>query len=332
MSEAPRSAAARNEPIHPQPPTPIPEKPARRSASNLSLRLVTAGLLIPPVLYAIWQGGLWVVGVVVAMTLQGLREFYDLIEQKGAHPLRGFGMAAGASLPVVAYLGSEYHATVLMTTVLLAMMVMQLSKAQIGEALESISGTFFGVFYVGWLLSHAVVLRQFADVVAGKWSDAVLILMHPEVGAFYLLFAISVVVAGDAGAYFAGRAWGRTKLAPKVSPGKTVEGAAGAVVASLACGLLLKALADRFAPGLSAQLGWLATAFLACILSVVGIVGDLVESLLKRDAEVKDSGTLLPGTGGVLDRIDSNLLAIPVMYYLMLAYTYLELGSPGVLR
>ncbi len=324
MSEAPRTAPLRHEPIHPQPPTPVAEP--RRSASNLTLRLLTASLLIPPVLWAIWQGAIWVLAIVVVMTLQGLREFYDLIEQKGAHPLRGFGMAAGAALPVVAFLGSEYHATVLMTVVLLAMMVMQLSKAQISEALESISGTFFGVFYVGWLLSHAVVLRDFASVIAGKWPHASLVLVDPQVGAFYLLFVISVVVAGDVGAYFAGRTWGRHKLAPNVSPGKTVEGAAGAVVASLFVGLLLKGLADRFAPGLSAQLGWIATVILACTLSVVGIIGDLVESLLKRDAEVKDSGTLLPGTGGVLDRIDSNLLAIPVMYYLLTAYTYLQVG------
>lgn len=331
MSEAPRTAPLGSEPIHPQPPTPLAHAP-RRARSNLTLRLVTAFLLIPPVLYAVYQGGLWVLAIVVGFTLQGLREFYDLIEQKGAHPLRSFGLAAGAALPVVAYLGSEYHATVLMTVVLLAMMVMQLSKSQIGEALESISGTFFGVFYVGWLLSHAVVLREFAGVVSGKWADASLSLMHPMVGAFYLLFAISVVVAGDAGAYFAGRRWGRRKLAPNVSPGKTVEGAAGAVAASVVLGLLLKGLADRFAPDLSAQLGWLAVLVLAAVLSVVGIIGDLVESLLKRDAEVKDSGTLLPGTGGILDRIDSNLLAIPVMYYLMLLYTYLDLGPAGGLR
>ncbi len=338
MSEgAPRNvgggeaAAARPEPIHPRPPSPVAEARPRK-VSNLVLRLVSAGLLIPPVVFAIWEGGLWVLGVVVVFTLLGLREFYHLIEQKGAHPLRSFGMAAGAALPVVAYLGSEYHATVLMTVVLLAMMVMQLSKSQISEALESISGTFFGVFYVGWLLSHAVVLREFSSVAAGKWTDAALALMHPEVGAFYLFFAISVVVMGDVGAYFAGRAWGRHKLAPNVSPGKTVEGAVGAVLAATLLGLVLKGLCDRFLPDLSAQLGWWATGLVAFTLAVVGIIGDLVESLLKRDAEVKDAGSLLPGMGGILDRIDSNLLAIPVMYYLMLAYTYLELGPPGALR
>ena len=330
MTEGMPHADAR-EPVRPRAPTPV-EPSSRRPVSNLVLRLVTAFFVIPPITFMIWKGGLFVLGTVVVVTLQGLREFYDLIEQKGAHPLRGFGMAAGAAPPVVAYLGSEYHATVLMTVVLLAMMLIQLSKAEISAALESISGTFFGVFYVGWLLSHVIVLREFATVAAGKWTDAALVLMDPNVGAFYLFFAIAVVVSADVGAYFAGRAWGRHKLAPQVSPGKTVEGAIGGVLASIAVGLLLKGLCDRFLPDLSAQLGWAAAGILAVTLAVVGIIGDLVESLLKRDAEVKDTGTMLPGMGGVLDRIDSNLLAIPVMYYVMLAYTYLELGPPGALR
>jgi len=104
-----------------------------------------------------------------------------------------------------------------------------------------------------------------------------------------------------------------------------VEGALGAVLAGSALVLLIKLAVDRIAPPLSAQLGWTAVLLMAPTLSIVGIVGDLVESLLKRDAAVKDTGRLLPGTGGVLDRIDSNLLAIPVMYYILLAYTYLGL-------
>jgi phosphatidate cytidylyltransferase len=309
--------------VHPRPPTP-PAPPGRRRPrlSNLALRLVTAALLIPPVLWVIYSGGPWVLGTVILATLLGLREFYQLIEEKGAQPLRGFGMAAGVALPVVMYFGDESLATVLMTVVLLSMMVLQLTKSQIREALASISGTFFGVFYVGWLLSHAVVLREFAGVVAGRWPAAAEG-MHPEVGGFYLLFTISTVIGGDVGAYFAGRAWGRRKLAPRVSPGKTVEGALGAVVFGTAIGLALKGGFDLWAPALSEHLSWRAVGVIAPVLAAVGITGDLVESLLKRDAEVKDTGSLLPGTGGVLDRIDSNLLGIPVMYYLMLAYTFL---------
>jgi len=309
------------EPIHPRPPT--PEGEPRRRAGDLALRLLTASLLIPPFIYVIFQGGLWVLATVVVLTLIGISEFYHLIEAKGAEPLRGVGMLAAVALPVITYLGSDYAATVLMSFLLLGLMVAQLGKAQIGEALASISGTFFGVFYVGWLLSHAVALRAFHDVVQGRWGPDAVVGMDPDVGAFYLLFTVSVVVGGDAGAYFVGRKYGRRKLAPAVSPGKTVEGAVGAIGAGLLIGLIWKAGFDAFWPELSAQLGWFACVAFALLLAGVGIIGDLVESLLKRDAQVKDTGTLLPGTGGILDRIDSNLLAIPVMYYLLLAHTFL---------
>ena len=141
-----------------------------------------------------------------------------------------------------------------------------------------------------------------------------------------MLFCLVAVVWSDAGAYFAGRAWGRRKLAPRISPCKTVEGAIGGALAGTAGGLLTKALFDLFWPTLSVSLGWVAAAALALVIAVVAIVGDLVESLLKRDARQKDAGTLLPGMGGVLDRIDSPLLGIPVTYYLLLFYFFLRVG------
>ncbi len=314
-----------SEPIRPRPPSPSIQV-ERRQPSNLTLRLVTAGLLIPPVLYAIYAGGLWVLGVVLLGTMIGLREFYQLIEQKGAQPIRGFGYASGVTLPVLAYVGAQEQALVIFTVVLLATMVVQLTKSQISEALSSISGTFFGVFYVAWLLSYVVVLRDFHGVVASfRWGEEISISMHPEVGGYYLFFAITVVILGDAGAYFVGRAFGKRRLAPRISPSKTVEGALGALLAGMVGGLAVKSIFDVLAPTLSGDMSIAISVFFGFVLALVGLLGDLVESLLKRDAQVKDSGGLLPGTGGVLDRIDSNLLAIPVMYYLLLAYTYLRI-------
>jgi len=311
------------EPIHPQPPTPVAEKTPRR-LNNTLVRLMTAGVLIPFVLWTIGQGGYLYLAVVIAIILLGLREFYQMIEAKGADPLEGYGLLAGASLPVVAWFGSEYHATVLMTAVLLGVMVAQLRKAEISEAMASISGTFFGVFYVGWLLSHAVVLREFHAMVESRWGFAAAASMDPDAGAFLMVFCLTAVVGSDAGAYFAGRAYGRRKLAPAISPNKTWEGALGGVVFGTFCALVCKALFDFLWPELSALLGYAFGAALAAILCVAGTVGDLVESLLKRDAAQKDAGALLPGMGGVLDRIDSALIGIPVMYYVMLAYTWLQ--------
>ncbi len=326
MSQPDLPSAAGSEPLHPQPPSPAPPGPKKRSSSDLVLRLGTAAVLVPGVLWLIAAGPGFVLIAVVAIVLLGIREFYHLIEAKGAHPLWSFGLAAGAALPVVAYLGNEYHATILMTAVLLAVMVAQVGKAQITEALASISGTFFGVFYVGWLLTHAVTLRNFQRVVESKWGSEAGSLFDPDAGAFLLIFTLTAVVLCDAGAYFAGRAWGKRKLAPKISPGKTVEGALGGIAAGTVAALVCKGVFDLFWPDLSRGLPWALAAPIAFVLATAGMIGDLVESLLKRDAAQKDAGSLLPGMGGVLDRIDSALLAIPVMYYLMLATTYLRAG------
>jgi phosphatidate cytidylyltransferase len=317
------------EPLHPRPATPI-QPPRRRARSDLPARLVTAALLVPAVIYLVVLGGLPYLATVIAFVLLGQRELYRLIEEKGGHPLVAYGLAGGAALPVVAYVGSEYHATILMTATLLAVMIRQVGKAQIAEALVSISGTFFGVFYVGWLLSHAVVLRNFHAVAVDKYGPAATerLGIVPETGIFLVIFCLTAVALCDAGAYFAGRAYGRRRLAPTISPGKSVEGAIGGLLAGTLGSLAAKAVFDLFWPELSRPLGWRAAAATGLVVSVAGMIGDLVESLLKRDAHTKDSGQLLPGMGGVMDRIDSPLLGIPVMYYLMLFTVFLEAGSP----
>ena len=316
------------EPIHPLPPTPVQPKTKKKPHSDLPGRVLTAAVLIPLVIYMIIRGGLAYLATVVVIILLGQREFYRLIEDKGARPLRSFGLSAGVALPVVAYLGTEYHMTVLMTATLLAVMVAQLGKAEITEALASISGTFFGVFYVGWLMSYAVVLRNFYDTVASRSGDAPIQAMGfvPESGIFLMVFALACVIACDAGAYFGGRAWGRRKLARKISPGKSVEGAVAGIVAGVAGGFACKTLFDFFWPDLSQAFSVRTAMIFAVVVSIAGIVGDLIESLLKRDAKVKDTGALLPGTGGMLDRIDSPLLGIPVMYYGLLFYVFLNVG------
>ncbi len=326
MSGAP-SLDASGEPLHPRPPTAV-DPPRRRSGSDLRARLVTAGVLVPAVIWLVVLGGLPYLATVMAFVVLGQREFYRLIEEKGAHPLVSYGLAAGAALPVVAYVGSEYHATVLMTATLLAVMIRQVGKAQIAEALVSISGTFFGVFYVGWLLSHAIVLRNFHGAVVAHHgaAGAEQLAIVPETGIFLMLFCLTAVVLCDAGAYFAGRRFGRRKLAPRISPSKSVEGAIGGLAAGTIGGLAAKGVFDLFWPALSAPLGWGPAAAMGFVVSVAGMIGDLVESLLKRDAHAKDSGHLLPGMGGIMDRIDSPLLGIPVMYYLMLFHVFLEAG------
>jgi phosphatidate cytidylyltransferase len=327
VSDELETPASPGEAIHPRPATPLAEKAPRRPLGDLASRLLTASVLIPGVLYIIVIGGYPYLVTVLIFGLLAQREFYQLIEGKGARPLTSAGLGFGAAVIAVAWFSSEYHAMLLMTASLLVLMVAQLGKARIEESLASISGTFFGVFYVAWLLSHSVLLRFFfrsAEAHSGGESLSSIGLV-PESGIFLTIYCLAAVVLCDAGAYFAGRSWGRRKLAPEISPNKSVEGALGGIFLGTSGGLAVKLFFDFFWPELSAALPWSMALVFALVLCVVGIVGDLVESLLKRDAAVKDTGALLPGMGGVLDRIDAPLLAFPAMYYMMLGYVWIRL-------
>jgi phosphatidate cytidylyltransferase len=323
----PAGPSMSSQPVRPQPPTESVRKPSGPK-NDLPARLLTAAVLIPVAIYMVIAGGLWLLGTIMTLVLVGQREFYRMIEDKGAHPLVGFGLSAAMALCLVQYLGTDYQANLLMTATLLVVLVAQLGKAKITEALASVSGTFFGVFYVGWLLSHAISLRAFYGVVADRYGEvnAALVGISPDCGIFLMFFTLFIVIWCDAGAYFGGRAYGKRKLAPAISPGKSVEGAVSGVIGGILGAIVCKGGFELFWPDLSASLSWYAVGVLALLLSAAGIVGDLIESLLKRDADVKDTGQLLPGTGGVLDRIDSFLLAIPVMYYAMLFYIFLKVG------
>jgi phosphatidate cytidylyltransferase len=154
----------------------------------------------------------------------------------------------------------------------------------------TIAKQMLGIAYVPLLLAHVMLLRNTPDGVA------------------WIFFFLVIVFANDIGALYSGMTFGRRKLCPAVSPGKTVEGSLGGMAACLVCGALYKAV---FFP----QLGWVESlGFFICV-GVAGPIGDLFESLLKRSGHIKDSGGLLPGHGGLLDRIDALLFAAPVAYY-----------------
>jgi phosphatidate cytidylyltransferase len=303
---------------HPRPPTPrVAARPSWRP-SNLTLRLLTAAILVPPVLWICFLGGLPFVLVVTLFIAIGVNEFYDFISAKGARPHRLLGSVAAAALPLVIYLGSPFVATTFMTGVLLTVMILQLTKAEVTEAIASVSATFFGVFYVGWLLAHAVSVR-FIHLQVEAYGGAA----DPQAGFFYMVFCLAAAVLCDAGAYFVGRRFGRHKLAPAISPNKTVEGAIGGLLVGALGAVGIKLFFDAFVPGdLGRDLNWGLAASFGVVIAAVSIVGDLVESVLKRDADLKDAGQILPGVGGVLDRIDSALIAIPVTYYLLLGHYY----------
>jgi len=305
------------------------EKPGNISRS-LKLRLLSAAVIVPTVIGLILWGGIPFLLAVIAIIVIALREFYEIIELKGLRPQRLPGLIGATLLAIVTFLGNEYQTNVLLTAVFLVVMILQLLKQDVAEAIGSISATFFGVFYVGWLMAHAILIRRMDEVLRTKyepltegpfWIGSVYV--NEYLGLFLLLFCICCVAGGDIGAYFVGRRFGRTKLAPRVSPNKTVEGAIGGVATGVIFGLVAWTIfriwvfrREVLPVGQALLLG--------VVLAGIGILGDLAESLIKRDAHAKDAGTLIPGMGGMLDRIDSNMVAFPVLYYYMNAWFFLK--------
>jgi phosphatidate cytidylyltransferase len=153
--------------------------------------------------------------------------------------------------------------------------------------------TLAGIIYIGWLMSHLVALRGLAD------------------GRDWVFFALFVTFASDSAAYFIGRAFGRNPLAPDISPRKTVEGAVGGVAGAIVMGLFLTWVLDL-------PVSYVSVLVLSIVVSVFGQIGDLFESLFKRNTSIKDSGNGMPGHGGFLDRLDSILFAVVVVYYYVL--------------
>lgn len=151
----------------------------------------------------------------------------------------------------------------------------------------------FGVLYIGLLAAHVVLLRYLPD------------------GAAWLIIASAITASSDTGAYFVGRSMGKRKLCPNISPNKTIEGAIGGIVAGTLAAVIFAAL-------LLSEINWLYLLLASTFLCLVGIAGDLTESIIKRGTGTKDSGSCLGGHGGILDRVDSLLFVSPVLYYLLL--------------
>jgi phosphatidate cytidylyltransferase len=259
---------------------------------NLALRVATAVVALPALLLAFFLAPRWVgVALIAAACAVALHEFFELLRARQIEPL---------VLPGVAILGLAFlDATRLVgpplwPAALVAAVTAALTRAgTMGESLTAAALTALGAAYAGTL---------------GGCMAALLLLPPAADGAWRIVFLMAVVMASDTAAYFAGRLFGRRKLAPVVSPGKTVEGAVGALLGGTLAALGVRALG---LPGLPLS----HAVALGAAVTVVGIVGDLAESLMKRWAGVKDSGTFFPGHGGMLDRVDSLLFGAPVLYY-----------------
>jgi phosphatidate cytidylyltransferase len=246
-------------------------------------RVLTSLILIPLVLWLVILGPVWL--VFAAATLCAMlcyREYCGIAAGFGVTELGPVGFAAGLGVLALNDGGSIFLTVLALTGIALAM-----RSDDLAEVLPRASAMLLGVLYV-----------------FGPWKCAILL---RDTSPYWLLFALVINWVGDASAYYVGKNIGKHKLAPRISPGKSWEGAVASVIAAIAFGVFYL---RHFWPEMSV---WEAAA-LSALANAAGQLGDLAESALKRGAGVKDSGTLLPGHGGILDRVDSTLFTMPVVY------------------
>lgn len=257
--------------------------------------------------------GVWPVAIIMAgVAVVGVWEVFRIAEASGWRPFRWLGLPAAALLVASAAwssgtaVWSAWAGAITLVLALTGLAGAVFWRGPEGGPLPAVAATLLGVVYLGGTLGFAVRLRAFPGVAEGGpgWE-----------GALLLIFPMTITWIGDTAAYFAGHWWGRSKLIPSVSPGKTIAGGIGGLFGAVVAALLFSIL--LLDPYAGVTLSPVSAAVIGGIVGAVAQVGDLAESLLKREAGVKDSGRLFPGHGGVLDRFDSILFALPVTYVLL---------------
>lgn len=234
--------------------------------------------------------------LVVVFAVSGLWEYFRLAEGKGVFVHKSLGVVLGVLLSASFYLQTEIGIRQpelgLMAIAIIGFFLFQFARRDKSSALMSIACSLLGLLYIPWLLSFFVRLKYLPD------------------GSLWIVFLILVAKLGDVGAYFVGKRLGRHLLIERISPNKSIEGAVGGFLVSLAVALGCRS----FSPAMGEIPFW-HLLILGASVGILAQLGDLAESLIKRDVGVKDSGWIVPGLGGVLDIIDSLLFTTPFLYF-----------------
>jgi phosphatidate cytidylyltransferase len=287
-----------------------------RNKSSLAQRVASAAVLLPIVAGVVWWS-VWSVAVVVAIaTVIGLIELYGALRHGGYRPRLSVGIASALLVLLAIAFRSFLTFDPLYPAITLAIigsLVVELTRHQEPGVLASWALTLAGALYLSWLFSHFMLLRTLDTPLRPGWLAALNLGIEPGAAWIYLVLAITWIQ--DTAAYFAGKNFGRHKMAPLLSPKKTWEGAAGGLLGSILAGVVCVPLLGL--PITLAQAG-----LLGLVGGIVGPLGDLAESMIKRQVGLKDAGNLIPGHGGILDRADSLLFTGPVLYYLIQILTH----------
>ena len=263
-------------------------------------RWLTAAVALPVLAAIIGLGPFWLLLVLILLAATGsILELLNLFFVETKSWVRVLTLTMALVLPLATYWkGGVGLSAATVAMIFLVLLVHLFIYAKGEPVIHSVGTILFAQLYIPFLLSH------------------VLLLFHVPDGRRWIFFLFLVIFAGDTGAYYVGHRWGKHKLWPTVSPGKTVEGAVGGLLSSLAAALVAgEVLLSLDGTGITFLLS------LGLVLSLAGQIGDLIESMLKRVSHVKDAGDILPGHGGLLDRLDSLIFAFPLTYYGVVFFT-----------
>ncbi len=259
-----------------------------KGKSDLAVRLLSAVVLVPIVLVLLWLGGWWFTGLVAVVIGLATWEYVDLLRRLGYRPTPVFAVLLVFTLLLSAQLGDADLSYPSLAFVVIGSLSWHVLSDRTSTQVENWLLPLGGALYIGWTAAHMLSLRALPQ------------------GAYRLFATFGSIWIADSVAYFVGKAWGRHRMAPRLSPKKTWEGYIGGLVGGLVGGMLLLGLGG---------LGWGHGAILGLLEAAITPVGDLGVSMIKRQVGVKDTSGLIPGHGGALDRVDSVLIAAVIGYY-----------------
>ncbi len=263
---------------------------------NLAKRIIVAAIGGPAIIACVWFGGWFYWGLMTLMAMLAGFEFIKFTEEKGMRPSRMPILLFFPLLFLIIYFNQRHFLLEVIAGYTILLLLLELAKKE-NNAISNVSAALLTTIYIGILYGFLLDLRELPDSVG----------LTDKFGANLVFIVLLATWICDTSAYAAGKKFGRYKLAPLVSPNKTVEGAIGGVLGAVGTTLLCHSFLDT-------ALQLLDIVVIGLIIGVFGQLSDLVESLFKRDAGIKDSSSILPGHGGVLDRFDSELLSVPVIY------------------
>ena len=272
-------------------------------------RMLTGFIMGTIAMFCIIKSGIALLLMLFVLVFTASKEYVKILEHKGFYPSLKVIWLAEAVFGIIAYVQRFDLASMALTGFSILSIMWVLFKGR-QPYIANAATTILGFIYCGWLPLHLIFLR---DLSSDKFSD----------GLGFVVMLFTAVLLTDIGCYYAGRHLGKHKLAPVVSPNKTIEGSIGGAMCAVIGAMVI---------GAFIHVEWYISLIIGILCTTFGQIGDLSESLIKRDAGVKDSGDTLPGHGGFLDRTDSFIFAIPVMYYFCKYFVFSDVFNHSVMN